>query len=329
MSPQAAKPLQLPGFSMLSADNLLEGANTSAAKSCSEELSRREIAIDGSKAFILYLIRHGEASHNVLEKAAQKKAKEEAMLEGFASDSEEVQHRMEEARKAVLNDVNLFDAALSDVGREEAKEASLRLDELIQNHNLPPPEEVLVSPLTRTLETADLIFPEHAGIHVREELRERQTGMPPDTRQPSSALMRRKTFRRFSMRRLRLLSLERVKLPDITDLLVDKNKENVVDDHDDDDDDEDDEDGDGSADSNVQTEEDKRKLRIRTSKLFHLLAESQVRSIAVVTHKGYLRELEHGPFQRPHSTEFKNCEIRVYRVRVGADDSLVLAERLV
>jgi broad specificity phosphatase PhoE len=163
---------------------------------------------------------------------------------------------------------------------------------------LQPPEEILVSPLTRTLETANLIFPNHDHVHVREELRERNTGKPPDTLSPANQLRARLSFARFSMNRLEeQTALQQEKLQQV-----------------------------------IQEEEDKATLRERTRQLFRLLAESplETKSIAVVTHKGYLRELERGPFENPSSPEFQNCEIRVYQIRFHPDnDSVDYARRIV
>jgi broad specificity phosphatase PhoE len=248
--------------------------------------------------FTVYLIRHGEASHNVLEKIAKKQALEQALAEGLHKDDELTKERMENARQHVLLDNTLFDAPLSDLGKAEAKQACLTLESLSKEHNLQPPEEILVSPLTRTLETANLIFPNHDHVHVREELRERNTGKPPDTLSPANQLRARLSFARFSMNRLEeQTALQQEKLQQV-----------------------------------IQEEEDKATLRERTRQLFRLLAESplETKSIAVVTHKGYLRELERGPFENPSSPEFQNCEIRVYQIRFHPDnDSVDYARRIV
>ena len=90
---------------------------------------------------------------------------------------------------------------------------------------------------------------------------------------------------------------------------------------------------------NDHEEENKSMLRERTNKLWTLLAECPTnhddsdrknRAVAIVTHKGYLRELERGPFQRPHSTEFANGEIRVYRVTINTHTkTLIDSNRIV
>ena len=311
-STSAVLPLQLPSPSV--GLNVLKQIEETTVSGGSQSIIRQE----SSKTLILYLIRHGEASHNVLEKIAKTRAKEECIAEGYAPDSPEVKQAMEEARKGVLHDTNLFDASLSDLGRDEATTASKQLQELVAQKGLIPPEEILVSPLTRTLETADLIFPDHANIRVREELRERQTGLPPDSRRSTASLRRRPTFHRFSMSRIRLQSILNFELPQFAKLFL----------GDDSDKDDDFLNCDSSNTMIEESEEDKQMLRKRTEKLFELLGESDYSSLAIVTHKGYLRELERGQFEQPDAKEFNNCEVRVYRVTMGADKALECAERI-
>ena len=171
-----------------------------------EQQKQHQHELKQEQTYTVFLIRHGEASHNVKEKAAMQKALNQAIAEGLSPDCEETKLRMERARMAVLYDDRLFDAPLSRRGSQEAKAGSNQFKELIREHRLPPPREVLVSPLTRALETANRIFPEHDNIHVREELRERCTGKPPDTRSPSGRLRSRRSFQRFSMDRLQFQS---------------------------------------------------------------------------------------------------------------------------
>jgi len=285
-------------------------------KGCSQIGTNRRIT--------LYLIRHGEASHNVLEKAAKAKAKQKALSDGI-HDPERLHGLMEEARKAVLDDETLFDANLSPKGLEEALLARDTLESIIQTHELQPPQEVLVSPLTRTLETANAIFPEEdSSIHVREELRERCTGKPCDQRKSSNTLMMRPSFQRFSMNRLREQSVQQNE--PIFGEEKDKEEDSLSGD---------DDDAIGPQSQRVQTdilEENKSMLRRRTRELLPLLVESRHDSICVVTHKGYLRELERGTFGKPEATEFRNCEIRVYTIELACfhdHHSLTVAERLV
>jgi broad specificity phosphatase PhoE len=266
----------------------------------------------GVQVYTLYLLRHGEAAHNVLEKEARKEAKESAMAEGYAPDSEECLRRMEEARRDVLGDDTLLDSPLTDRGKEQARHAAEVVKALQASKGLPEPTEVLVSPLQRALQTADLVFPNCRNIHVRLELQERQTGKPCDTRQPASTMLRRKTFQNFSFGRLSeadrkevLDTIQETSATQLSELLlkpvrtvqnaVNKRRQPVLD--------------------GTQVEE-KEKVRERARKVFDLLAESDHRVVCVVTHKGYLRELERGHLGQPSATEFDNCEVRVYRVSI-------------
>ena len=67
--------------------------------------------------------------------------------------------------------------------------------------------------------------------------------------------------------------------------------------------------------ADVELENDN-SVRKRAFNLFKLLEESSHDSVAVVTHKGFLRALERGCFGISGSPEFKNCEMRVYRIEM-------------
>lgn len=293
------------------------------------------------KTVLVYLIRHGEASHNILEKAAMRRAKQQAEEQGLSE--ADCQERMEQARVAVLCDETLRDAVLSEQGRQDALKARARLDELTRT--LPSPTKVLVSPLTRTLETADRIFPHHDQVHVREELQERQTGKPCDCRRPSATLT--KSFRRFCMDSLRENSSSNLAdaIHENEEVLEDtSNSTSSHDDHSENDDD-DEEDNCAAAISKhsrrwkseclndrphilrtqSEWEEDRASLRMRTKKLLGLLDES---TIAIVGHKGYFRELERGTLGDPTAKEMSNGEVRVYRLCLFSDNTLHTAERI-
>ena len=70
----------------------------------------------------------------------------------------------------------------------------------------------------------------------------------------------------------------------------------------------------------VRTEE-KADVRARAQRLLELLAHDASLAahdtLAIVTHKGWLREFERGPLGRPHAAEFGNCEVRVFRIALG------------
>jgi broad specificity phosphatase PhoE len=301
--------------------------------------------IEKEQQVVLYLIRHGEAEHNIEEKKAMDEAKRISMAEeGLSEDDPRVQERMEEARKAVLNDEMLRDAKLSNQGKKEAEQARDKLRNLIGDDNgLVRPDYVLVSPLTRTLETCDIIFPDDENIHVREEISERRTGKPADTRSSANWLSLRPSFQRFSMEQLQDADVNALrsdkqkarlarrcsysedengpckKRQEIMKMTQSRSHQEIFlmsDDF-------------NSVDQTFHafTEEDKAELRARTESLFALLGEANSFSVAVVTHKGYLRELERGPFGNTEATEFQNCEIRVYRITLR-DHKLVRADRV-
>jgi len=303
---------------------------------------------------LVFLIRHGEASHNVLEKQATQRAKEEGEAQGLPP--EEILDRMEEARKAVLFDEDLRDAGLSELGQKDAMNSRTRLETLLRENQWTMPGKVLVSPLTRTLQTADIIFHQHDSIYVHEEIQERRTGQPCDSRQSSVELS--KIFGRFRMHAMK-------------SFLHDSMFLSVYDDETNDDS------SSSSSSSSVSSQgellrgsfrrwsseghyarrgpptldqslegggrrwhqmtralsepvkhltEDKSQLRQRTRQLLTLLDGP---SIAVVTHKGYLRELERGTLGQPNAVEFSNGEIRVYRIHLNDHQELEKATRVV
>ena len=256
---------------------------------CSEEKK------DEHATFTLYLIRHGEALHNMMEKLAREQAKKEAEAKGLPP--EEVELLVKAAQVAVLENATLFDAPLSAVGEEEAHGARQVMKEL-HAKGLPEPAEVLVSPLQRAMQTANIIFPDCDNIHVREDLRERKTGRACDLRQSAEVLAQRGSFARFSMVNLRMLSHTKCMLEELRGM---KLKDISEDDF-------------GVVEEENKVEESPM-LRGRTKRLARLLMDSDHRVIAIVTHKAYLRELERGTLGQESATEFSNCEIRVYKVK--------------
>jgi len=276
---------------------------------------------DCVKTYTVYFVRHGEAIHNVLEKQAQAQAKESAMAEGYAPDSNETLGRIENARKEILNDTQLQDCPLTDLGKEEAESAKQTIAEICEKKNLPAPTQVLVSPLQRALQTAATVFPECHDIHVREELRERQTGKACDTRMTSAITSRRNTFSRFSFTRLKNLSGRKFD-DDEQSYRITHSLKNENDTH-----------SEIRKELDKQDVEEKHVLRERTHLLFKLLSEKDDPAVAVVAHKGYLRELERGPLGNENAKQFDNCEVRVYRISVNTDapikDMVCMAEQIV
>mmetsp|Transcript_16253 Transcript_16253/g.37464 ORF Transcript_16253/g.37464 Transcript_16253/m.37464 type:complete len:1372 (+) Transcript_16253:131-4246(+) len=246
-----------------------------------------EEGLAGSKT--LYLIRHGEALHNIEEKKslriAAKKAIEEHHLEPGSKGFREY---VEQARSKVLANPQFFDAPLSQNGQQEAFRAKSHL-EALHNRGLPAPTLVLTSPLLRTLQTAAALFPFHSNIHAREDLRERRTGHPCDN---------------YSCKHVELDSRPSFQTMDFKDVLNDADKEVIE-----------------EASPDI---EDKAALRERTGRFLNKIPMMQVTdesreershsALCIVSHKGFLRELERGPFGHPDAAEFSNCEIRVYEV---------------
>eukprot|EP00416_Gambierdiscus_australes_P046684 CAMPEP_0171102702 /NCGR_PEP_ID=MMETSP0766_2-20121228/58505_1 /TAXON_ID=439317 /ORGANISM="Gambierdiscus australes, Strain CAWD 149" /LENGTH=313 /DNA_ID=CAMNT_0011563045 /DNA_START=33 /DNA_END=974 /DNA_ORIENTATION=- len=143
----------------------------------------------------LYLVRHGEAVHNIEEQRAKRCAAAEAEAQGHVDGSKAHKAMVEAARKAALKCENLRDAPLSTTGRGQTVAAKDELQALTtSDFGLPEPAVVLVSPLQRTLETAAILFPDHPRVLVYEDLRERRTGLPCDERKAASDLARQSSF---------------------------------------------------------------------------------------------------------------------------------------
>lgn len=227
--------------------------------------------------YTVFLLRHGEAAHNVLEKRAKDDARARCTANGLDPGSKETLAAMEEARMAVLEDDGMADPSLSAEGRRCGCETRARIDELSSEQAIPVPTRVLVSPLQRTLQTAALVFQGHANVRACEELCERRTGLACDQRSPARTMCKRPTFVG--------IDFEQV-------LKID----------------------DGPPSEPAGGVEDKAMLRTRTLAMLGLLEDADDTSIALVTHKGYLRELERGPLCQAEATECANGEVRVYRV---------------
>ena len=308
-----------------------------------------------NRLYTLYFIRHGEALHNQLEKQAQSAALSLAISQGYDANSTYARQMQEEARKEVLRNNSIKDPPLSELGLEEAKKAKRSLEGLIEAYGLPKVEEVWVSPLQRALMTAATIFPDSDApngdgygdvsalnittkgappiIHVKKEIQERQSGLACDMHSSYEKVRRRSTFKRFSLSCLKLDQLIKAG-GGIQGLQTMQSLEEYVGSEDDTlwedkvvDADATDSNFSELSQSTDQNEsasiikeasaiEDKSMLRERTKKLFDLLAETNSRSICLIGHKGYLRELERGPLGYVDSELFQNCEVRVYRLEL-------------
>ncbi|CAB9509427.1 PGAM [Seminavis robusta] len=307
----------------------------------------------------LYLVRHGQALHNVKEAEAQETARQMALQQQPSCTPDEIAQQMEAARKAVLQDATLFDAPLTALGRQQAKQAGEYLAELIDRGVAPPPTEAMVSPLSRCLETADILLQQHLQhefdipdddedpserldinneatkdndnttteesprrgqrrstllVHIRPEIQERQTQYPPDTPQTPDQLYHWTQQQQ-----------QEPQEPQQPEQQLDNNT-------------------DSSSSSNnyrfhhhgkaltghaLQVEESRTQLRERASKLFDVLMEMSHRHVLIISHKGYLREMERGLLGLTDSPLFDNAEVRVYHVVfTRGDRSLESVERL-
>jgi broad specificity phosphatase PhoE len=216
----------------------------------------------------LYLIRHGEAEHNVLEKAAQDTAKAEAEKLGLSPS--ETWERMEEARKAVLDDVKLRDARLTEKGREQARAAATKLERIVAEGKAHPPTEAMCSPLTRCLETCQILLENYQiRAHIRQELQERQTLYPPDTPKPLHELI--SSISTDDLKGAGDVNDNNNNTTSVGRFVLNKDdwKTSPED-----------------AEVEAQCRESKEMLRERASQLFDILMEMEHRHVLVVSHKG-------------------------------------------
>jgi len=233
----------------------------------------------------IFLVRHGQALHNVLEERVKAQASREAELLGYSRGSQVFDEFVKEARLAALSDEGLRDAALSDLGQAQL----LRTRAEIDHHTMVAkqtqrPTLVFVSPLLRTLQSAAVLFPNHANVHTCKLLCERRTGLPCDTcRQQSEVL---------------------AKFPqiDFNDAICSERCLNGV------------------------VCEDAAALRKRSAAFMEALRTIHDESICVVSHKGFLRELQRGPLGHVEAEEFKPGEVRVFDVTFHLDGHFDAAE---
>mmetsp|Transcript_48248 Transcript_48248/g.136302 ORF Transcript_48248/g.136302 Transcript_48248/m.136302 type:complete len:259 (-) Transcript_48248:108-884(-) len=146
-----------------------------------------------------------------------------------------------------------------------------------------------------------MIFPYHANVYVREQIRERRTGHPCDSRHVACCTARQPNFRQMDFTEVEELD---TMAPDAAGAAV----------------------------------EQKSEVRTRAAAFLRELPRMQLRAenravqehtaIALVSHKGFLRELERGPLGNPEAAEFGNCEVRVYEVEWSATGDIQRAKCL-
>lgn len=243
----------------------------------------------------VYLVRHGEAIHNVEEQAMKRRAGVEAEALGHASGSRVHAAMCETAQKAALKNEAFRDAPLSEKGRRQAAAAKTEIMKVAQGLGLGLPTAALASPLQRTLQTAAAMFPILGSVHVCGALRERRTGLPCDEPQPAHVMARRPSF----------AHMHWVSPPGLDGDYGNASSERP------------------EQEPQTPTLEDAPALRRRTEQLAALLHARPEECVCVVGHKGYLRELERGPLGRPGAEEFGTCEVRVYDVFLPGDGTMV------
>merc|ERR1712136_652989 len=235
----------------------------------------------------LFLVRHGEAVHNIEEQAAKKVAQLQAEQLGLHPKSPECKAMVDAARRLVLNSQALGDAELSPAGKAQALATKVAVAALIRQGKVPEPTGLLISPLQRTLQTASIIFPNHPNAHVRDLLSEKKTQFPCDNRSKIRNSVR-KTFVNMSFSHLDRFDEQRLWF------------------------------------DSLEAEENNADVRERAATFVQQLRSIRDDCIALVSHKGFLRELERGPFGQPETSdakkpgsEFGNCEVRVYDVTLA------------
>jgi len=233
----------------------------------------------------VFFVRHGQALHNVVEEHVKDRAAREAKTCGYAKVSEQFQAMVKQARVAALSDETLRDAALSELGKAQLLETKRRLERMTSGpQSLHKPTAVLVSPLFRTLQSAAILFPEHPDVHVCKVIRERNTGLPCDACSDQSRV-----------------SFHFPHVDFDKDLFVQCESNSIRGD---------------------DCEEDAAALRQRTADLAQALRAVEDETVAVVSHKAFLRELERGPLHHVDAKEFKPAELRVFDVALWPDGSM-------
>jgi broad specificity phosphatase PhoE len=167
----------------------------------------------------------------------------------------------EEARKSVLKDPTLKDAPLSKSGEQQVDQVAGSFAEFLSGTRYPSPNKVFVSPLQRALQTATRLFGERQPTVAKEFLREKRTGLPCDERKHSRELVRQ--FPHI----------------DFTDIVEHDRKTQF---------------GYAFVDLQQQKEENI-DVKMRSKALLEFVKEEESEVVAIVAHKGFIREFINGP----------------------------------
>eukprot|EP00935_MAST-01C_sp_MAST-1C-sp1_P001869 g1869.t1 len=190
-----------------------------------------------------------------LHNVEEQLAKEMAKKEGGSAEDQEA------ARQGVLENPSFKDAPLSKDGECQVDQAASSFAELLAETHHPAPDAVYVSPLERALQTATRLFGPHKLMQAKEFLREKRTGRPCDERKHSSVL--------------------RAQFPhvDFSDIVEHDRTTNL---------------GYAFLDPATQTEENT-DVQARSEALLEFVKEQEAPVVAVVAHKGFIREFINGP----------------------------------
>lgn len=231
-----------------------------------------------AKKKIVYLVRHAEAVHNVLEA----KLREEAKAAGKDEKGQQA------AAKTALPDERFRDAQLSSKGQNQVETSGNSFKDLLQHTHYPMPQTVLVSPLRRTLMTASILFPGHQDMRAKEFIRERRTGFPCDERQA--------------------VEVTKPDFPHIDFCGIDEDTDK----------------GFNFSRDLLETYSD---VARRGDGLLPLIKDLDADVVAVISHKGFIRELLQDSWKDILSckeklkNEFSNAEVRVCEISWVGDDA--------
>lgn len=223
---------------------------------------------------------------------------EERLAQDQARQSGGQASEVEAARKVALRNTAFLDASLSRDGRAQVAKAAASFSELLRGTHYPAPEVVFASPLQRALQTASILFDGHPTVRAMEFLREKRTGLPCDERKEVSEV-------ECEFPHICFDDVRRVDLAGPDGYVF-----------------------------RQELKEDNEAVAVRSARLLGFLRLEPAESIAIVTHKGFLREFNRGPLVDSLaleglqlSTVFGNAEVRVCEMKWGADGTLTVDAR--
>lgn len=271
-----------PLFRLTSKEERSHGVTADVVKVNADPLrTSRSTGKDSFKKKIVYLVRHAQAAHNVVEEQIKKEMKAAGTFDEKA---------WKAASQKAMNTDAFLNPGLSSTGTDQVKGSGQTFEQLIEHTHYPLPQTVLVSPLRRTLMTSNILFPDHSDVRATECIRERRTGFPFDERQ--SAEVTKTEFKGVDFSEIDELDGQS------TDgYIFRKELKEVADD-----------------------------VGRRGTLLLPRILELEADVIAVVSHKGFIRELLQNAWKDIYyceedlKTEFSNAEIRVVQIECALED---------